>query len=85
VFFCSLLWGSEQQFQAHANSSTPILYEVQALVEMDGIVPGGVGLDNDALVAALPGDVQQIGDDRLPDAPSPCKMSAPVPTSSRPM
>ncbi len=31
-------------------------------------MPGGVGLHDDAPVAALPGDVQQIGDDRLPDA-----------------
>src|SRR6266851_8311963 len=72
VFFslCSLLRRSEQQLQAHAESSTPILDEAQALVEMDGIVPGGVGLHDDAPVAALAGDVHQVGDDCLADAPS---------------
>jgi hypothetical protein len=69
IRLCSLLWCSEQQLQAHAESSTPILDEAQALVEMDGIVPGGVGLRNDAPVAALAGDVHQGGDDRLADAP----------------
>ena len=57
----NLLRRSEQQFQVHADSSTPILYEVQAFIGIDGIVPGGVGLHDDAPVAALPGDVHQIG------------------------
>ncbi len=39
ISFCSLLRRSEQQLQADAQSSTPILDEAQAFVEMDGIVP----------------------------------------------
>jgi hypothetical protein len=68
ISLCSLLWRSEQQLQADAESSTPILDEAQALVETDGIVPGGVGLRDDAPVAALAGDVHQVGDDCLADA-----------------
>lgn len=37
---------------------------------MNGIVPGGVGLHDDASVAAQPGDVHQGGNNRLPNAPS---------------
>jgi len=71
----SLLRRSEQQLQADAESSTPILDEAQALVEIDGIVPGGVGLHDDAPVAVLAGDVHQGGDvlpGRCPVDDSPC-------------
>ncbi len=37
---------------------------------MNGNMPGNVGLHDNAPVAALPGDAHQVGDDRLPDAPS---------------
>lgn len=50
----SLLRRSEQQFQADAQSRTPILDETLARIEMDSLVPGGISLHKDAPVAAKP-------------------------------